>query len=97
MNLRLLQKKFNYELFANAKNSVMDNFDYVMYGKIFQFSPDKKEEEDNSEPDTLSISISFGGLLLRISKLKRDNKTGKPKSFEDINLDDTLYLLLKKI
>ena len=88
---------FDYELFANTKNTLMDNYDYVMCGKVFQFSPDKKKDGDNTEPDTLSISISFGGLLFQISKLKRDDKTGKPKSFEDINLDETLYLLIKKL
>ena len=90
-------KYFEYELFSNTKNTLMDNFDYVMCGKVFQFSQDKKEKNDNSEIDTLSISISFGGLLFQISKLKRDDKTGKPKGFEDINLDETLYLLIKKI
>ena len=88
-------KHFDYELFTNTKNTLMDNYDYVMCGKVFEFSPDKKDDNDPS--DTLSISISFGGLLFRISGIKRDVKTGKPNGFEDINLDDTLYLLIKKI
>ncbi len=88
-------KHFDYELFANTKNTLMDNFDYVMCGKVFQFSQDKKKN-DNSDIDTLSISISFGGLLFQISKIKRDDKTGKPKGFEDIDIDETLYLLIKK-
>ena len=90
-------KNFDYDLFSNTKNTIIDNFDYVMCGKVFQFSNDKKRDGDNSEPDTLSISISFGGLLFQISRLKRDDKTGKPKSFEEINLDETLYLLIKKL
>ena len=90
-------KNFEYELFSNPKNTLMDNYDYVMCGKVFQFSSDKKRDGDDSEVDTLSICISFGGLLFQISKLKRDDKTGKPKSFEDINLDETLYLLIKKL
>ena len=90
-------KYFDYELFANKKNSFMENFDYVMCGKVFQFSQDKKKKDDDKEDkDTLSIGISFGGLLFQISGLKRDEKTGKPKGFEDINLDETLYLLIKK-
>ena len=89
-------KYFEYELFSNTKNTLMDNFDYVMCGKVFQFSQDKKEKNDNSEIDTLSISISFGGLLFQISRMKKDDKTGKPKGFEDINIDDVLYLLIKK-
>ena len=89
------KKHFDYELFANTKNTLMDNFDYAMCGKVFQFSQDKKKN-DNSDIDTLSISISFGGLLFQISKIKRDDKTGKPKGFEDIDIDETLYLLIKK-
>ena len=88
---------FAYDLNANTKNTLMDNFDYVMCGKVFQFSQDKKKkDEDKEDIDTLSIGISFGGLLFQISGLKRDDKTGKPKGFEDINLDETLYLLIKK-
>ena len=88
-------KYFEYELFSNTKNTLMDNFDYVMSGKVFQFSLDKKKKDDDNI-DTLSISISFGGLLFQISRLKKDEKTGKPKGFEDINIDDVLYLLIKK-
>ena len=87
-------KDFNYDLFASKKSTLMDSFDYVMCGKVFQFS---KETDKEGGKDTLAISISFGGLIFQISKLKKDEKTGKPKSFEDINLDDTLYLLLKKL
>ena len=82
---KITPKNFEYDLFSNTKNTLMDNFDYVMCGKVFQFSNDKKKEGDNSDIDTLSISISFGGLLFQISKLRRDDKTGKPKFFEDIN------------
>ena len=87
-------KDFNYDLFASKKSTLMDSFDYVMCGKVFQFS---KETDKEGGRDTLAISISFGGLIFQISKLKKDEKTGKPKAFEDINLDDTLYLLLKKL
>ena len=87
-------KKFNYEIFDKKKSSLMDKYDYVMCGKVFQFNNDKTNDPENY---TLNISISFGGLLFQISGLKRDEKTGKPKGFEDINLDDTLYLLIKNL
>ena len=89
-------ENFEYDLFSNSKNTLMDNFDYVMCGKVFQFSLDKKKDKEDKSPDTLSISISFGGLLFQISRMKKDDKTGKPKGFEDINIDDVLYLLIKK-
>ena len=89
-------KNFEYELVSNTKNSLIDKYDYVMCGKVFQFSNDKKKEGDSSDPDTLSISASFGGLLFQISGLERDKNTGKPTFFENINVDETIYLLIKK-
>ena len=89
--------EFDYEYTLNKKNTLMDKYEYVMRGRVFQFSSEKKRNGESSEKDSLCISISFGGLLLDISNLKRDNVTGKPKAFEDIDLDEELYLLIKKI
>ena len=89
--------EFDYELTTNKKNTLMDKYEYVMRGRVFQFSSEKKRNGDSSDKDSLCISISFGGLLLDISNLKRDNISGKPKAFEDIDLDEELYLLIKKI
>ena len=49
---KVTPKNFEYELFSNTKNTLMDNFDYVMCGKVFQFSNDKKKEGDNTDVDT---------------------------------------------
>ena len=90
-------EEFDYELTTNKKYTLMDKYDYVMRGRVFQFSSEKKRNADSLGKDSLCISISFGGLLLDISNLMRDNSSGKPKSFEDINLDEELYLLIKKL
>ena len=89
--------EFDYEYTLNKKNTLMDKYEYVMRGRVFQFSSDKKRNGDNSEQDSLCISISFGGLLLDISNLKRDVGSGKPKAFEDIEIDEELFFLMKKI
>ena len=91
------KKEFDFELTTNKKNTLMDKYEYVMRGKVFQFNSDNKRNNESNNPDTLCISISFGGLLLDISNLKRDSSTGKPKAFEDIELDEDIYLLMKKI
>ena len=96
-NGRTKTDEFDYELTTNKKNTLMDKFEYVMRGRVFQFTSEKKRNADSSGKDSLCISISFGGLLLDISNLTRDNTSKKPKSFEDINLDEELYLLMKKI
>ena len=89
--------EFDYEYTLNKKNTLMDKYEYVMRGRVFQFSNDKKRNGDNSKQDSLCISISFGGLLLDISNLKRDEKSGKPRAFEDIEVDEELFFLMKKI
>ena len=89
--------EFDYEYTLNKKNTLMDKYEYVMRGRVFQFSSDKKRNGDSQNQDTLCISISFGGLLLDISNLKRDDSSGKPKAFEDIEVDEELFFLMKKL
>jgi len=48
--------KFSYEMFSK-KSSLIDNYEYIMHGKIFKYS-----EEQNG----ISVYISFGGLILGI-------------------------------
>ena len=48
---------FNYEMYIK-KNTLIEKYDYVMYGKIFKFS----EEGGN-----VTIYASFGGLLFSIT------------------------------
>ncbi len=69
-----------------AGPTLADTYDYVMYGKVFKFL----DEKEKDQPAKLSILISFGGLLM--------NLKGSPtnKAFSTINLDERVYLLLKK-
>ena len=77
---------------------ISDNVYIYPYKKILKVvSSDKKRNGDENNQDTLCISVSFGGLLLDISNLKREDSSGKPKAFEDIEIDEELFLLMKKI
>ena len=96
-NNKVKSNEFDYELTTNKKGTLMDKYEYVMRGRVFQFNSDKKRQGDSTNQDTLCISISFGGLLLDISNLKRESSTAKAKSFEDIELDEEIFLLMKKI
>lgn len=71
---------FSIETFQK-KNSLLEKYDYVMYGKVFKYS------EDNN--GLVTIYISFGGLLMGI--------TGEPSSLIGLNIDERVYLLLKKL
>ena len=57
-----------------------ENYDYVMYGKIF-----KRLEAEN---DMLNIFASFGGLIMRLN--------GKSENLKDLTNNLRIYLLMKR-
>ena len=82
-----------FDLFRNqsagSAPSLLDQFDYVMHGKIFE---DKLSEESDAEgraQQMLTVFVSFGGLLMSIK--------GKNKDLKDLEMDSRIYLLLKYI
>ena len=63
--------------------SVADDYEYVMYGKIFKVTNDDKRK------NIMSIYASFGGLLMGL--------TGEASNFDKLSNDQRIYLLIKKI
>lgn len=61
--------------------SLMDHFEYVQFGKLY-----KKESKKG---DTVSVLVSFGGLLMKLEAGRRE--------LESLHLDQRLYLLIKKV
>jgi DNA-directed RNA polymerase I, II, and III subunit RPABC3 len=71
---------FNYEMYTK-KNTLLEKFDYVTFGKIFKFSEDTTGK--------VTVYASFGGLLFGIS--------GEPSHLSNLSMDERVYLLLKKL
>jgi DNA-directed RNA polymerases I, II, and III subunit RPABC3 len=67
-----------------AGKTVLDQWDYIMHGKIFK----RKEYLVQGIPH-LEITVSFGGLLLRMR--------GDPKKLEDLEEDSNIFLLMRKV
>ena len=71
------------DLYSGVKPSEMDNFEYVMHGKVYKL--DKRADEGGMRA---VVSVSFGGLLMQLvaeaSKLSR------------FDLDTMVYLLVRK-
>ena len=67
-----------------GKPSLADGYEYVMYGKCY-----KKVDENAGGLTRASAYISFGGLLMN---LKAD-----PKSLQEIEIDDRIYLLMRVV
>ena len=64
-----------------GKRTIMDDYDYVMSGKIFKFVEDKKK-------DKLAVIASFGGLLLMIY--------GNPNDLSYYSMGDDVFVLIKR-
>ena len=64
--------------------TLMDAYDYVMYGKIFKY-------KDSSKGGSIKVEvyISFGGLLMQL--------IGDPKKLETLEVDNNVYLLMRKV
>ena len=61
--------------------SLLDSYDYVMHGRIF------KIEHKEKEAQTILISASFGGLLLRLE--------GDQSQLDNFSPDMRFYLLMR--
>ena len=62
------------------QETLADDYEYVMYGKVFKFINEKDKK--------ISIVMSFGGLLAVLQ--------GEPAQFKGIELNSSIFLLAKK-
>jgi len=67
----------------SGKHSLLDKYDYAMYGKVF------KVAEDRAPSLKVAIYVSFGGLLMMLK--------GDPRNLNGIDLDSRLYLMMRKV
>ena len=65
---------------TTTEPDLSDNYEYVMHGRVFDMTFKKD--------GTVSISISYGGLLMRL--------VGDARHLTSIQPDQRLFLLLKK-
>lgn len=65
----------------STEPTLMDHFEYVQYGKLY-----KKESKKG---DTVSVMVSYGGLLMKLDAGKRE--------LENLHMDQRLYLLIKRV
>uniref|UniRef100_A0A7S1ACM0 DNA-directed RNA polymerases I, II, and III subunit RPABC3 n=1 Tax=Noctiluca scintillans TaxID=2966 RepID=A0A7S1ACM0_NOCSC len=62
--------------------SIMDQFEYVMFGKIYK-------KDDKRKDKTAVVFASFGGLLMR---LQSDSV-----QLSEFHVTDSIYLLMRKV
>lgn len=62
----------------------MDDFDYVMYGLVYKYKPDTSGAAIKVE-----VFVSFGGLLMKVK--------GDPAKLQVLEVDSTVYLLMRKV
>jgi DNA-directed RNA polymerase I, II, and III subunit RPABC3 len=72
---------------GSSLGSLADDYDYVMYGKVYKKADSKQTSSESTSEVTLYAS--FGGLLMSLAADKAD--------LEGAHLDDRVYLLVKKV
>lgn len=65
----------------NMGPSLLDKYEYVVHGLVYAFN--------HKGEHRIEIDVSFGGLLMRL--------TGDPRHLKDIQLDQNIFCLMKKI
>mmetsp|Transcript_15535 Transcript_15535/g.48845 ORF Transcript_15535/g.48845 Transcript_15535/m.48845 type:complete len:151 (-) Transcript_15535:16-468(-) len=70
------------EAMQSGAPSLMDKYEYVMYGKLFKY-------QDAGGALKVEVYVSFGGLLMQL--------TGDAKQLESLEIDSRLYLLMRKV
>ena len=63
----------------------MDNYEYVMCGKIFRV----KDIRGAAGDVKVEVLVSFGGLIMQL--------IGRPSALENLDLDKRIYLCVTKI
>ena len=67
---------------TSSAPSLMDQYEYVMYGKIYKWKQDQPKAP-------IEVHVSFGGLLMRLK--------GDARHLQNLELDKRIYLLIRKI
>lgn len=67
------------------KKSLADKYEYVMHGKLYKIS----EENAGGPYAKVEIYVSFGGLLMLLK--------GDPSNATNVELDQRLFLLMRKV
>ena len=76
----------NWDGQGSAIGSLADDYEYVMYGKVYKKASSKKGGESGND---VVVYASFGGLLMSLEAEKAD--------LEGAHLDDRVYLLVKRV
>lgn len=73
-----------YDPAVGTRPTLADKYDYVMFGRIFKY-----KDSTASGHSKADVFVSFGGLLMQL--------TGDPKRLEELELDQNVYLLMRKV
>ena len=69
-----------YDPNMRRRETLLDSYEYAMYGRVFKF------EEDPKDPHRVAAFASFGGLLM--------NLRAPPASLDRLFVDQALYVLV---
>ena len=79
------QGDYDFYSILDSKKSMFDSYKYVMHGKVFKYS---------TQDDIISLYISFGGLILKITGTNLQWASNINKIPE---IDQYVFLMMRNI
>ena len=73
-----------YDTSVGKRPTLADQYEYVVFGKVFKYKDAAKDGKVKAE-----VYASFGGLLMQMS--------GDPKKLDEVDVDQSVYLLMRKV
>ena len=68
--------------------SLMDNYEYVMHGKVFKVAASGGGGGSGGKGGLMEVFVSYGGLLMSLK--------GEARNLQKLELDQRVYLLIRK-
>jgi DNA-directed RNA polymerase I, II, and III subunit RPABC3 len=68
--------------------SIMDQYEYVMYGKVYKKTDSKPAKEGQARTST--VFVSYGGLLMKLDSEEYE-------ALKDLHVNDGIYFMMRRV
>ena len=73
-----------YDHAVYHRETLLNQYDYVMHGRIYECSAEEREGKPK-----VTVLISFGGLLCKVE--------GRPEVLKELHFNSDVFLLMKRV
>ncbi|OAD02270.1 hypothetical protein MUCCIDRAFT_144091 [Mucor lusitanicus CBS 277.49] len=83
-----VEKKESWRERAPGERDLSDEYEYVMFGKVYRYEDSNKESDFDIWMPLRSVYVSYGGLLMCLE--------GDYRHLQNLTVGENIYLLIRK-